>query len=383
MDRSFAGRLGIGGITRPQPRTAKPRKAGQTPRGGTGTRPGRIDWTLEQLARPLAAAARLSFSCFAAVRARRRLRIALLVLLIAAPLLAGGWLWLRQSSFVSVQRVHVSGARGADAHAIDAALTAAARRMSTLAVDSGALRAAVAAYPAVSGVRVRSHFPHGLSIDVIEQPAVAALTVAGTKTAVAANGVVLGPGAVSGSLPLLTGASLPAPGQRLHDTTLLGAVTLLGAAPSPLAKRVTRAYSSSKGLTFELSGGLRAYFGDATRAHAKWLALAAVLAEQSSAGASYVDVRVPERPAAGGLTLSPEGTAEGESSTTAPTSSESSEALAEGLSSAAGTSSPASTSASQESEEASPSTPAPTSESESTAPSGSEASGTESSEASG
>jgi cell division protein FtsQ len=381
MDRSFAGRLGIGGLTRPQTRAAKPRKGGQATRRGASARPGRIDWALEQLARALGPAAKLSSSGLATIGARRRLRIALLALLIASPLLAGGWLWLRQSSFVSVQRVHVSGAHGADAHAIDAALTAAARGMSTLAVNSGALHAAVAAYPAISGVRVHSHFPHGLSIDVIEQPAVATLTVAGSKTAVAANGVVLGPEAVSGSLPLLAGASLPAPGQRLHDATLLGAVTLLGAAPSPLAKRITRAYTSSKGLTFELSGGLRAYFGDATRAHAKWLALAAVLADKSSAGASYVDVRVPERPAAGGLTLAPEGTAAGEGATTSPTNSESSEALAEGLSSATGVSS--STPVTSEPEDVA-GAPAPTSESESarTSPP-SEASGTESSEAPG
>ncbi|HEY4812622.1 MAG TPA: hypothetical protein VIH71_16355, partial [Solirubrobacteraceae bacterium] len=41
------------------------------------------------------------------------------------------------------------------------------------------------------------------------------------------------------------------------------------------------------------------YFGDATRPHAKWLSLARVLADSSSAGASYVDVRVPGHPAAG------------------------------------------------------------------------------------
>ena len=48
-----------------------------------------------------------------------------------------------------------------------------------------------------------------------------------------------------------------------------------------------------------LRGGLLAYFGDATLPHAKWLSLARVLADPSSAGASYVDVRLPERPAAG------------------------------------------------------------------------------------
>ncbi len=48
-----------------------------------------------------------------------------------------------------------------------------------------------------------------------------------------------------------------------------------------------------------MRSGLLAYFGDASRPHAKWLSLARVLADSSCAGASYVDVRLPERPAAG------------------------------------------------------------------------------------
>ena len=48
-----------------------------------------------------------------------------------------------------------------------------------------------------------------------------------------------------------------------------------------------------------MRNGLLVYFGDATRPHAKWLSLARVLADPSSAGATYIDVRVPERPAAG------------------------------------------------------------------------------------
>jgi hypothetical protein len=55
----------------------------------------------------------------------------------------------------------------------------------------------------------------------------------------------------------------------------------------------------AEGVTVAMRSGLLIYFGDATRPHAKWLSLARVLADPSSAGASYVDVRLPERPAAG------------------------------------------------------------------------------------
>ena len=150
----------------------------------------------------------------------------------------------------------------------------------------------------------------GCASKCVERPPVAALVVGGASTAVAADGVVLGPGFLSSSLPLLNAGkaatatsavttTLPPVGGSVRGGALLGALTVLGAAPAPLAHAVTRVYSGSKGLTVALHGGLLAYFGDATRPHAKWLSLARVLADPSSAGAVYIDVRLPERPAAG------------------------------------------------------------------------------------
>ena len=167
-----------------------------------------------------------------------------------------------------------------------------------------ALTAAVAPYRVVREVRASASFPHGLRIRVVEQLPVAALTVAGGRTAVAADGVVLGPALLRSSLPLLgaglSAANAPRPlGQRVHGASLLGSLTLLGAAPAPLARAVARVYMGPQGVTAAMHDGLLVYLRDATRAHAKWLSLARVLADQSSAGASYVDVRLPERPAAG------------------------------------------------------------------------------------
>jgi hypothetical protein len=58
-------------------------------------------------------------------------------------------------------------------------------------------------------------------------------------------------------------------------------------------------YYSPRGLTATMRGGLLVYFGDDSQPMAKWLSLARVLADPTSTGASYVDVRVPARPAAG------------------------------------------------------------------------------------
>jgi cell division protein FtsQ len=51
----------------------------------------------------------------------------------------------------------------------------------------------------------------------------------------------------------------------------------------------------------ELRRGPELVFGDPTRARAKWAAAARVLAEPSAKGAVYLDIRVPERVAAGGV----------------------------------------------------------------------------------
>jgi len=283
------------------------------------TRPGRARLALG-LPRPLAGVGRIGRGAISFVWTRRRLRLALLAFLIALPLLGGGWLWLRHSSLVAVEHVQMRGlaaVHGADIGAIETALKSTARGMSTLDVHPAALRAAVASYPIVRSVRARASFPHGLRIEVVEQPPVAALVIGGARTAVAADGVVLGPGLLSSSLPVVNAGkayaaeaaattastssttTLPIIGQGVRGSQLLGALAALGTVPAPLARDVTRTYSGPKGLTVVLRNGLLVYFGDGTRPHAKWLSLARVLADSSSAGAAYIDVRLPERPAAG------------------------------------------------------------------------------------
>jgi hypothetical protein len=119
------------------------------------------------------------------------------------------------------------------------------------------------------------------------------------RTAVAGDGVVLGPALLSGSLPSVSGWSVPAPGRHVGGASVRAELTVLGAAPAPLLEHVERVFTGVKGLTVAMRNGLLVYFGDASRPLAKWLSLVRVLADQSSAGASYVDVRLPSHPAAG------------------------------------------------------------------------------------
>jgi cell division septal protein FtsQ len=291
MDRSLAARTAGPFGTRARGSGSARARAGAGRRARTASVPWR------GLAR--AGALRPLRLIAAAVLRRRRLRVALLVALISLPLLVVAWRWLRHSSLVAVQRVQVSGLHGPEARAIEGALAAAARHMSTLDVKLGALRSAVAPFRVVREVHASPSFPHALRIRVVEQLPVAALLVGGSRTAVAADGVVLGPALLSSSLPTLSAPYEPAVGTRVGGASLLAPLAVLGAAPAPLARVIARAFSSQKGLTIVMRNGLFAYFGDASRPHAKWLSLARVLADPNSAGAVYVDVRVPERAAAG------------------------------------------------------------------------------------
>jgi cell division protein FtsQ len=111
-------------------------------------------------------------------------------------------------------------------------------------------------------------------------------------------------------LPEITAKAAPA-GARATDAAVRRALTVLGAAPPQLRARVRRVYLGPNGLTLPLRDGPTLYLGGSERLRAKWVAATVVLADPTSAGATYVDVRVPERPVAGGLEQPPGGRAAG------------------------------------------------------------------------
>jgi cell division protein FtsQ len=233
-------------------------------------------------------------------RVRRRPRVKLMLAVVTVlGLLGGGWLWLRDSSLVAVRRVSIVGVQGADAAQIRAALLAAAQNMTTLDVRIGQLKTAVAPYPVVKDLRVTTHFPHGMRIRVIEQTTVGAIAVAGRKIAVTGDGTLLPDVTPSPSLPTIP-MRVPPGGRRLTDPDALGAVTLLAAAAPGLVGRISQITTvSGHGLVAQVRNGPSIYFGNAAAASAKWTAAVAVLGDAGSAGALYIDVTDPERPAAG------------------------------------------------------------------------------------
>jgi cell division protein FtsQ len=252
-------------------------------------------------------------------------------LLVVLALLGGGWLWLRDSSLVTVTRVDVTGATGPDAGQIRAALSSAARSMTTLDVHVDQLRNAVAPFPVVKDVRVTTHFPHGMRIRVIEEQPVASVVVDGREIAVASDGTLLHDVVASTSLPQIP-LRVPPGGQQLTDHDARGAVAVLSAAPTPWLGRVSQVITvASHGLVAQIRGGPSIYFGDDSRLAAKWAAATAVLADSGSAGALYIDVTNPERPAAGaGAAASSDSSASATSSSAASGVADSSASSASG-----------------------------------------------------
>jgi cell division protein FtsQ len=255
--------------------------------------------------------------------ARRRAVAAIAVAVVIALLLGGAWLWLRDSSLVQVQHVTVSGESGPDAGQIRSALLAAARNMTTLHVHVDRLRAAVAPYPVVKDVRVSTQFPHGMRIRVIEQTPVGAVVVNGRATAVAGDDTLLHDVAATASLPVIP-LRVPPGGSHVTDPDGRAAVALLAAAPHPLLARVSQVTTvAPHGLVAQIRGGPSIYFGDAALLRAKWIAASEVLGDPGSAGAVYIDVTDPQRPAAGAggnqstsAASSQAGTSTGQSTTT-------------------------------------------------------------------
>jgi cell division septal protein FtsQ len=253
-------------------------------------------------------------------RLKRRL-LALAVACIALVLTYQ--LWFRDSSLVTVERVQITGLTTSDAKRVRAALTSEAKTMTTLHVNQSALERAVEVYPVIRALEVTPDFPHGLRIRAIEyQPAAIAVS-GGTRIAIAGDGTILRGLSVEGHLPTVDVEG--AIGDKvLEDPTARGAAALAGAAPAVLRSRIDDVEHTGEGFVANLREGPELIFGRPVQLRAKWAAAARILADLEARGASYLDLRLPGRPAVGGLAaetvepVAPAGTIESPYATATP-----------------------------------------------------------------
>jgi cell division protein FtsQ len=240
---------------------------------------------------------------------RRRVVIAVLLLV---ALCAGYFFWFRDSSLVAVDQVEVSGVSYAEEE-ITASLTSAAEKMTTLNADPAELERAVEKFPTVASLAIDPAFPHELSITVTERHPVARMGP-GEGVAVAGDGTVLS-GVPTGDVKLPAIEVNKPPSSGRLDGVALAQAEVLGATPGPLRPATESAgVDGDDGIVVNLVEGIEIRFGDSSDAAAKWAAAAAILADTKLDQLSYIDVRLPSRPAVGGAPIPESSTAD-----TAPT----------------------------------------------------------------
>jgi cell division protein FtsQ len=222
------------------------------------------------------------------------------VVIVAGALAITYFAWFRHSSFVAVENVKVEGVTSADRDRVTAALTDAAKGMSTLDVDASKLASAVSGFPSVASVTASSSFPHGLTVHVTERRPVLVASDGDHQVPVAADGsLVPGVDTTALHLPVLKVDQIPASGSLGGEA--LDEAQVIAAAPKPLAPLIEGiATTQSYGVVITLHGGIDLRFGSPSKAEQKWAAAAAVLADPKVTTVGYVDVRVPARPAIGG-----------------------------------------------------------------------------------
>jgi cell division protein FtsQ len=251
------------------------------------------------LRRPAASAARLRATLTPTKRTRRRLLVAAVV---AALLAALYMFWLRDSSLVAVENVTVTGLTSHDADRVRVALASTAETMTTLHVDEARLQDAAAAFPIVARIEATPDFPHGMTVNVIEHRPAAIAIADGRKQPIAGDGSVLAGLPVEGDLPTID-LSVAMPQRQLGPGAARDAARVAGVAPPVIARRVDSLAreGGARGVVAELEDGTELIFGTPDKLAAKWAAAIRVLADEEATGATYIDIRIPERPVAGGL----------------------------------------------------------------------------------
>lgn len=225
---------------------------------------------------------------------------ALLIALVLAALCAGVYMLVRDSSLVQVEEVRVTGLSGHFDKNAKAAVTAAATAMTTMNFDKAKIEAAAAQFVDVASVEVTTDFPHAATINVSTRRPVVIARINGRALTLSQDGEIFTPTHAIAGVP-----KIDVPGKIVGNRVVSGkahqAVLVLGGAPDILLRKVEQVSWGKLGIVVSLKNGADLYFGDGQGAKTKWKDAAAVLASEKSAGAAYLDLRVPGRVAVGGI----------------------------------------------------------------------------------
>jgi cell division protein FtsQ len=242
------------------------------------------------------------------LRKQGRRRLAVLLAIVAAIAVVGGYKLLAMSSAFAVTQVEVKGANPSLARQIHAAVESAAGGRNLLQVDRSAIAGRLQEMPYVRSVSIDRAFPHTLAVRVVvEHPAV--LVMAGTTGyLVSDDGRVLErTTATRAHLPQvsLTGTTTLTIGRDSGDDGVRAALAVLASTPAGFRHavgRITRLIPGEGTITAVVGDHIRLRLGDTSQLTLKLEVVQRVMrriqgAQRRELG--YIDVTAPNRPAYG------------------------------------------------------------------------------------
>ena len=212
--------------------------------------------------------------------------------------LGAGFLWLRDSSFVEVKTVKVSGLTGSDSKKLEGEIERAARGMTTLHIDNSALARIAGNHPTIKEIRADVSLPNKVTFKLVHHALVARVTTTAGTVAVTSEGELVD-GVKGYRLPRIR-VRKKVSGDGLTSRTARASLALLVAAPAAWRKQVKSVYDSPRGLVADMRNGPKIYFGEGTDPRRQWKAASRLLAEPIVRNAAYIDVSSPGRSAVGG-----------------------------------------------------------------------------------
>lgn len=202
--------------------------------------------------------------------------------------------WVLHQSYFRVQHVTIVGPRHESAAAVLAASGLGAHPP-MIDVSSAAVRRNLSRFPWIDEVSVTKHWPNTVVVDVHEATAVAvAFDARHDLQYVSATGGDLGPAPLRANLPTLS---------YLDPKDATWPFARAGRAGAYVASRLPRAFAAqvssisvdAKGdVTLKLTTPVTFVLGPATQLHAKFVAIASVIAHSTLVPGDVVDVTVPD-----------------------------------------------------------------------------------------
>ncbi|HWD96787.1 MAG TPA: FtsQ-type POTRA domain-containing protein [Acidimicrobiales bacterium] len=218
----------------------------------------------------------------------------LLVVGVVVTIVVLGAQWTLRQSYFRVQHVTVVGLR----HESRAAFLDASgllQHPSMIGLSDTSLKQRVSSFPWIHSVSLQKHWPNTVVVTVHENVAVAvAFTAKHELDYVDAAGNSLGTAPVHENLPTL---------EYVHPTSATWPFARSARAAAYVASQLPRAFSSQVSVitddaqgsvTLQMTTPLTFILGPATNLHAKFVAVAAVIAHSTLQPGDVVDVTVPD-----------------------------------------------------------------------------------------